>query len=87
MKYPMIWFLRAYRFVVSPLYGQVCRYHPSCSAYMLQAVGDFGAVRGAWLGVRRVLRCHPWAPGGYDPVPKTFSWRTRMSARVSEELE
>jgi len=87
MKYPLIWFLRAYRVCVSPLYGQVCRYHPSCSAYALEAVTSFGAVRGSWLAGRRIARCHPWASGGYDPVPQMFSWRTRMSARVSEELE
>jgi len=87
MKYPLIWFLRAYRLLISPLYGQVCRYHPSCSAYALDAVTVFGAVRGSWLAARRVCRCHPWASGGYDPVPPMFSWRTPMSARVSEELE
>ena len=69
MKYPLIWFLRAYRAVISPLYGQVCRYHPSCSAYALQAVTHHGALRGSWLAARRLSRCHPWAAGGYDPVP------------------
>jgi hypothetical protein len=69
VKYPIIWFLRAYRVLISPLYGQVCRYHPSCSAYALDAVTQHGALRGTWLGVRRLGRCHPWAAGGYDPVP------------------
>ena len=69
MKYPIIWFLKAYRFAISPLYGQVCRYHPTCSAYALQAVETHGAFRGTYLAVRRVMRCHPWAAGGYDPVP------------------
>ncbi len=87
MKYPLIWFLKAYRVVVSPLYGQVCRYHPSCSAYALDAVTRFGAARGSWLAARRVTRCHPWAAGGYDPVPMVFSWWTAWSADVSEELE
>ncbi len=86
-RFVLIWFLRAYRLLISPLYGQVCRYHPSCSAYALDAVTQFGAVRGSWLAVRRIGRCHPWAAGGYDPVPVMFSWRPSGSARVSEELD
>jgi putative membrane protein insertion efficiency factor len=70
VKYLLIGLLRAYRFAISPLYGQVCRYHPSCSAYALEAVTVHGSVKGTWLAVRRVGRCHPWAAGGYDPVPE-----------------
>lgn len=69
MKYLMIGVIKAWRFAISPLYGQVCRYHPSCSAYALEAVTDHGAIRGGWLSFRRLARCHPWAAGGYDPVP------------------
>ncbi|HUP99953.1 MAG TPA: membrane protein insertion efficiency factor YidD [Aeromicrobium sp.] len=71
MKRLLIVLLRAYRFAISPLYGQVCRYYPSCSAYALEAVEGHGAARGSWLALRRVLRCHPWAAGGVDPVPAT----------------
>lgn len=71
MKYVLIALLKVYRLVISPLYGNVCRYYPSCSAYALQAVQTHGAARGSWLATRRLLRCHPWAPGGYDPVPGT----------------
>jgi len=70
MTFVLILVLRGYRAVISPLYGQVCRYHPSCSAYALDAVRTHGAARGSWLAVRRVGRCHPWAAGGYDPVPQ-----------------
>lgn len=69
MKYVLISLLKAYRFAISPLYGQVCRYHPSCSAYALEALTAHGSIRGSWLAIRRLGRCHPWAAGGYDPVP------------------
>jgi uncharacterized protein len=69
VKYLLIGLLKAYRFAISPLYGQVCRYHPSCSAYALEAVAVHGSIKGTWLAVRRVGRCNPWARGGYDPVP------------------
>ena len=78
MKYVLISLLKLYRLVISPLYGNVCRYYPSCSAYALRAVEVHGAVRGSWLTVRRLLRCHPWAPGGYDPVPGTPEFDEEM---------
>lgn len=64
-----IGFLIAYRKVVSPLYGPVCRFYPSCSAYALEAVTVHGFMRGAWLTVGRLMRCHPWNDGGVDHVP------------------
>jgi putative membrane protein insertion efficiency factor len=69
MRWIVASLLRAYRLLISPLYGQVCRYHPSCSAYALEAVETHGALKGCWLAIRRLGRCHPWAAGGYDPVP------------------
>jgi uncharacterized protein len=71
MKYVLIGLLKVYRLVISPLYGNVCRYYPSCSAYALRAVEVHGAVKGSYLAGRRLLRCHPWTAGGYDPVPGT----------------
>ena len=65
----LILLLKAYRLIISPLYGQVCRFFPSCSAYALEAVTVHGAVRGSYLAVRRLARCHPWNSGGLDPVP------------------
>ena len=61
--------LTVYRAVISPLYGDVCRYYPSCSHYTMQAIEQHGVVRGVWLGTRRIARCHPWAEGGIDDVP------------------
>jgi len=61
--------LRAYRKVISPLYGDVCRYYPSCSHYTLQAIQQYGVVRGIAMGAWRIARCHPWAKGGVDDVP------------------
>lgn len=69
MKYPLIWFVQLWRRFISPLYGDVCKYYPSCSAYGLEALRIHGAVKGSWLTVRRIARCHPWAAGGFDPVP------------------
>ncbi len=62
--------IRAYRRWLSPLIGAHCRFHPTCSAYALEAVTRFGARRGSWLALRRIGRCHPWNPGGVDPVPE-----------------
>ena len=88
MKYLLIGLLKLYRLVISPLYGDVCRYHPSCSAYALRALGVHGSVKGTWLTGRRLLRCHPWAPGGYDPVPGTpeFAEERRNQARAAGTL-
>lgn len=61
--------LRFYQLAVSPLVGPACRFYPSCSQYALEAVERFGVLRGAYLAARRLGRCHPWHPGGYDPVP------------------
>ena len=61
--------LQAYRAVVSPLYGNVCRYYPTCSHYALQAIQEHGVLKGVWLGSLRIARCHPWASGGVDDVP------------------
>ena len=86
MRYVLIGLLKLYRLLISPLYGNVCRYYPSCSAYALRAVEVHGAVKGSWLAGRRLLRCHPWTPGGYDPVPGTpeFEEEARLQAAAGD---
>ncbi len=59
--------IRAYQVTLSPLIGPVCRFEPSCSRYMIGALRKYGVLKGVWKGAGRVLRCHPWHPGGYDP--------------------
>lgn len=66
----LISLVRAYQLLFSPLLGMNCRFQPTCSQYMMDAINRFGAVRGTWLGLRRLSRCHPYAKGGFDPVPE-----------------
>ena len=61
--------VRAYKVVLSPLFSGCCRFEPSCSTYCIEAVQTHGPLRGSWLTLRRLLRCHPFGPSGYDPVP------------------
>jgi len=69
MKSLLLGLIRAYRFVLSPFFGQHCRFEPTCSHYALEAIEHYGSFKGSWLAIRRIFRCHPWQPGGYDPVP------------------
>ena len=73
---PLIWLIRAYQLVLSPISPPTCRFYPSCSAYAVTALERFGIVRGSWLTIRRLLRCHPWNPGGVDEVPQRGTERT-----------
>ena len=69
MKAALLLLIRFYRAVISPLFPPSCRYVPTCSAYAMEAIEKYGAWRGGWMAVKRILRCHPFHKGGYDPVP------------------
>lgn len=69
IKTGLIWLIRVYRYALSSLLGHCCRFEPSCSAYTMEAIQTHGCCKGCYLGLRRILRCHPWHPGGIDTVP------------------
>ena len=69
MKFILLGIITFYRKCISPLKPATCRFYPTCSAYAYEAVKKYGAIKGTWLAVKRILKCHPFHPGGYDPVP------------------
>jgi len=77
MKSVLVAALRGYQYAIRPMLGANCRFFPSCSEYAIEALERHGATRGSWLAMRRLCKCHPYHPGGYDPVPET---RDRLDA-------
>lgn len=69
MKYFFLLSIRIYQWTIRPLIGEVCRFEPSCSAYGYSAIERYGVIKGSFLTIKRLLKCHPWHPGGSDPVP------------------
>jgi uncharacterized protein len=70
MRFVLVYLIRGYQLAISPLLGPRCRFYPSCSHYAREAIETHGAIRGSWLSVKRISRCHPLNEGGFDPVPK-----------------
>lgn len=70
MKFLFLWLIKAYRFFLSPLLGSNCRFYPTCSAYAQEAIEKHGAIKGGYLSFRRIVKCHPYHEGGFDPVPE-----------------
>lgn len=70
MRYLIIGIVRIYQLVISPWTGPSCRFHPTCSQYSIEALRRHGALKGTWLTIKRIVRCHPWSEGGHDPVPE-----------------
>ena len=69
IKTLLITLIKGYRLLISPLFPPDCRFHPTCSQYAIEALETFGIIQGSWLALKRILRCHPYHPGGYDPIP------------------
>jgi hypothetical protein len=70
MKYIFIYIIKAYRIIISPFLPDACRFYPTCSAYSIEAIEKFGIFTGIWFSIKRILKCHPFHPGGYDPIPE-----------------
>ncbi len=81
MRQLLIFLIKCYRYFISPLMGNNCRFQPTCSSYAIEAIETHGAIKGSYLAIRRLLRCHPFNPGGYDPVPDNHSKTERPATR------
>lgn len=81
LAYPFIWLIKFYQYAISPLTPATCRYAPTCSSYAVEALKIHGVFRGSFLAAKRILSCHPWSKGGYDPVPlrKTNEAKTKKN--------
>jgi uncharacterized protein len=85
MKSALLLLLRGYKWAISPMFPPACRYVPTCSEYAMEALEKHGVVRGGWMAVGRVLRCHPLARGGFDPVGRVTNYEVRITDRAEAE--
>lgn len=85
LSFPILVLVKIYQYIISPILPQSCRYHPTCSVYMVEALKAWGPIKGTFLGVKRILSCHPWGGSGYDPVPeKTKKPRQKGGTHCSD---
>ena len=87
MKTILIVFIKFYRHAISPWLPGACRFTPTCSAYAIEAIGRFGAIRGSLLSMYRILRCNPFCRGGYDPVPERFTFKRQRQEETTQLKE
>jgi len=87
MKNPLVIIIRGYQILISPLLGHRCRFLPSCSHYATEAINTFGTAKGSFLAVKRICKCHPFHPGGYDPVPGTEAGKEEQMSDTKLEQE
>ncbi|MEL6221393.1 MAG: membrane protein insertion efficiency factor YidD [Cyanobacteria bacterium J06627_8] len=84
MKQLLVTLIRWYRWFISPLFPPSCRFQPTCSRYAMEAIAQYGALKGSAMAIRRILKCHPWHPGGYDPVPHHHTAASQCNQDVAE---
>ncbi|MEM7580406.1 MAG: membrane protein insertion efficiency factor YidD [Mastigocoleus sp.] len=87
MKKIFIWLIKGYKIFISPLLPPSCRFQPTCSEYAMEAIERFGIFRGTWLGTKRILRCNPFFPGGYDPVPLLSMDKKNFSQVIKKDKD
>ena len=82
LTFILIKLIKGYRFLLSPILGHSCRYLPTCSEYSIEALKEFGLVKGIYISIKRILSCHPWGKGGFDPVKKEMRVKKKWTLRM-----
>ena len=80
----IVWLVKFYQMAISPYLGRTCRFEPTCSNYMIEAVNEWGPLKGFWMGLKRIGRCHPWGDSGHDPVPENPKKKLNTNNTINE---